>query len=104
MSSNKLGADSKLRLDTMVRTNDGFEIAEVDLHLRGPGDIAGTQQSGVLDLKLADLSKDQALLVEVRNAVISVFTDDPVLEKAQNQLLRQYLQQRNPGISWEKIS
>ena len=104
MSGNKLGADSKLRLDTMVRTNDGFEIAEVDLQLRGPGDIAGTQQSGVLDLKLADLSKDQALLTEVRNEVISIFTEDPVLGKAQNQLLRQYLQQRNLGISWEKIS
>ncbi len=104
MSGNKLGADSKLRLDTMVRTNDGFEIAEVDLQLRGPGDIAGTQQSGVLDLKLADLAKDQGLLLEVRNAVIAIFTDDPVLEKEQNKLLRQYLQQRNPGISWEKIS
>lgn len=104
MSGNKLGADSKLRLDTMVRTNDGFEIAEVDLQLRGPGDIAGTQQSGVLDLKLADISKDQALLVEVRNAVIAIFTDDPMLENPNNILLRQYLQQRNPGISWEKIS
>jgi ATP-dependent DNA helicase RecG len=104
MSGNKLGPDSKLRLDTMVRTNDGFEIAEVDLQLRGPGDIAGTQQSGVLDLKLADLSKDQALLVEVRNSVIEVFQQDPTLERAENALLRQYLQQRNPGISWEKIS
>ena len=104
MSGNKLGPDSKLRLDTMVRTNDGFEIAEVDLQLRGPGDIAGTQQSGVLDLKLADLSKDQALLVEVRNSVIEVFQQDPSLERAENALLRQYLQQRNPGISWEKIS
>lgn len=104
MSGNKLGPDSKLRLDTIVRTNDGFEIAEVDLQLRGPGDIAGTQQSGVLDLKLADLSKDQALLVEVRNSVIEVFQQDPTLERAENALLRQYLQQRNPGISWEKIS
>lgn len=104
MSGNKLGADSKRRLETMVRTNDGFEIAEVDLQLRGPGDIAGTQQSGVFDLKLADLSTDQALLVEVRTAVIQIFEDDPQLKDPKNTLLRTYLQQRNPGISWEKIS
>lgn len=104
MSGHKLGADSRLRLETMVRTNDGFEIAEVDLELRGPGDIAGTQQSGVLDLKLADLAKDQALLVEVRNSVIELFKKDPGLELPENGLLKAYLQQRNPGISWEKIS
>lgn len=104
MSGNKVGADSKLRLDTMVRTNDGFEIAEVDLRLRGPGDIAGTQQSGVLDLKLADLAVDQALLVEVRATVIALFQEDPMLADEKNQLLRTYLQQRSPGISWEKIS
>lgn len=104
MSGNKLGADSRLRLETMVRTNDGFEIAEVDLQLRGPGDIAGTQQSGVLDLKLANLATDQVLLAEVRKAVLTVFDMDPKLEKTEHLLLRQYLQQRNPGISWDKIS
>ncbi len=62
MSGNKLSKEGRLRLDTMVRTNDGFEIAEVDLQLRGPGDISGTQQSGVLDLKMANLATDQALL------------------------------------------
>lgn len=104
MSGHKLGAESRLRLETMVRTNDGFEIAEVDLQLRGPGDIAGTQQSGVLDLKLADLAQDQGLLVEVRNSVIDLFKKDPGLERPKNGLLKAYLQQRNPGISWEKIS
>src|SRR5690606_36902754 len=104
MSGSKLGADSKLRHDTMVRTNDGFEIAEVDMRLRGPGYIAGTQQSGVLDLKLADLAVDQALLVEVRATVIALFQEDPMLAVEKNQLLRTYLQQRSPGISWEKIS
>lgn len=104
MSGHKLGAESRLRLETMVRTNDGFEIAEVDLQLRGPGDIAGTQQSGVLDLKLADLAQDQGLLVEVRNSVIDLFKKDPRLELPENGLLKAYLQQRNPGISWEKIS
>ncbi len=104
MSGSKLGKESKLRLETMVRTNDGFEIAEVDLQLRGPGDIAGTQQSGVLDLKLADLTTDQALLNEVRNSVIELFKDDPSLEKPEHALIRAYITRSEPGISWEKIS
>ncbi|GGG77438.1 ATP-dependent DNA helicase RecG [Parapedobacter pyrenivorans] len=104
MSGGKLGKESKLRLETMVRTNDGFEIAEVDLKLRGPGDIGGTQQSGVLDLKLADLTTDQTLLTEVRNSVIGIFTADPLLASAENVRLREYLTRTEPGISWEKIS
>lgn len=104
MSGHKLGKDSKLRLETMVRTNDGFEIAEVDLRLRGPGDITGTQQSGVLDLRLADLATDQALLAEVRSNVIGIFRDDPQLAKPENALLRGYLTQHEPGIAWHKIS
>ncbi len=104
MSSQKLSHDGKIRLETMVRTTDGFEIAETDLQLRGPGDLAGTQQSGVLDLKLADLATDQALLTHIRETVISLFKDDPSLDKAENALLRTYLTDRDPGISWEKIS
>src|SRR5690606_11374381 len=67
MSGNKLSKEGRRRLETMVQTNDGFEIAEVDLELRGPGDISGTQQSGVLDMKIADLAKDQQILAEARN-------------------------------------
>ncbi|WP_353183757.1 ATP-dependent DNA helicase RecG [Parapedobacter lycopersici] len=104
MSGNKLTKESKLRLETMVRTNDGFEIAEVDLQLRGPGDLAGTQQSGVLDLKLADLTTDQALLTEVRNSVIEVFHNDPQLDSGEHMLLRDYLFRKEAGIQWEKIS
>lgn len=104
MSGSKIGKDSKLRLETMVRTNDGFEIAEVDLQLRGPGDLAGTQQSGVLDLKLADLTTDQSLLTTVRNTVITIFEADPQLEKSENSRLRTYLSPSEPGIGWEKIS
>ncbi|MEH6304547.1 ATP-dependent DNA helicase RecG [Olivibacter sp. CPCC 100613] len=104
MSSNKLSNEGKLRLNTMVKTNDGFEIAETDLQLRGPGDIAGTQQSGVLDLKLADLSTDQQLLQEARNLVIDLFKHDPKLENPENQLLHRYLLERGNGISWDKIS
>lgn len=104
MSSNKLSNEGKLRLGTMVHTNDGFEIAETDLKLRGPGDIAGTQQSGILDLKLADLSTDQALLQEARNSVIEIFKQDPTLSKPAHILLRQFLAPKNKGISWDKIS
>ena len=64
MTGNKLSAESKLRLRTMCDTNNGFEIAEVDLKLRGPGDITGTQQSGVVDLHIADLAKDRAIMEE----------------------------------------
>ena len=104
MSGNKLGNDAKLRLETMVRTTDGFEISEIDLKLRGPGDIEGTQQSGVLDLKLADLAHDQQLLQEARDTVIKIYETDPDLSSVDNQLLRSYLEKRNPGISWDKIS
>ncbi len=104
MSGNKLSNDAKLRLETMVRTTDGFEISEIDLQLRGPGDIEGTQQSGVLDLKLADLAHDQALLQEARQTVIKIYEDDPDLLKPEHQILRRYLESRNPGISWDKIS
>jgi ATP-dependent DNA helicase RecG len=104
MSGNKLSNDAKLRLNTMVRTTDGFEISEIDLQLRGPGDIEGTQQSGVLDLKLANITQDQALLQEARQAVISLYENDPDLQKPENAILRTYFEQRNPGISLDKIS
>ncbi len=104
MSGNKLSADARTRLDTMVRTNDGFEIAEIDLQLRGPGNIEGTQQSGALDLKLADLSMDQKLLAEARQTVIQLLEDDPELKSESNLLLRQYFEQKSGGISWDKIS
>lgn len=104
MSGNKLSKEGRTRLETMVRTNDGFEIAEVDLELRGPGDISGTQQSGVLDMKIADLAKDQKILVEARNSVIEIFKTDSNLALPENQILLNYLNQRNPGISWDKIS
>jgi ATP-dependent DNA helicase RecG len=104
MSGNKLSNDAKLRLQTMVETNDGFRISEIDLQLRGPGDIEGTQQSGVLDLKLADLAHDQQLLQTARQSVIAIYEEDPDLLKTENALLRTYFEMRNPGISWDKIS
>lgn len=104
MSGSKLSKEGRKRLDTMVRTNDGFEIAEVDLELRGPGDLSGTQQSGVLEMRIADLAKDQALLTNARNMVIALFKQDPQLAAPRNHLLVNYLNQRSPGISWDKIS
>jgi len=91
MTGNKLSAETKKRLDTMVRTNDGFEIAEVDLQLRGPGDLMGTQQSGMLNLKIADLSKDQQLVADARAFARKILIDDPNLEKIENQVIRSIL-------------
>ncbi len=104
MSSNKLSKEGRLRLETMVRTSDGFEIAEVDLQLRGPGDISGTQQSGVLDLKLANLATDQELLATARKMVMDIFKEDPHLQDEKNALLVQQLKRQSTGIAWDKIS
>lgn len=104
MTSYKLGADSKLRMETMVRTNDGFEISEVDLRLRGPGDLDGTQQSGVLDLKIADLAQDGQILQLARSAAQAILNEDPNLSAPENQLLLDQLKyQGKTRSSWSKI-
>jgi len=84
MTSHKLSTEAKTRLETMVRTNDGFEIAEVDLKLRGPGDLMGTQQSGILNLKIADIVKDNDILRTARYYALQVLKDDPTLQKEEN--------------------
>ncbi|RRJ91315.1 ATP-dependent DNA helicase RecG [Paenimyroides tangerinum] len=105
MTGNKLSDDTKVRMETMVRTNDGFEIAEVDLKLRGPGDIMGKQQSGVLNLKIADLVKDQEILKLARHKAIEILKDDINLEKEQNQTLKTILQKMSEkNIIWNYIS
>ena len=104
MSGNKLSKDGRMRLDTMVKTNNGFEISEIDLELRGPGDLSGTQQSGVLDLKLANLAKDQQILQEARNTVIEIFQEDPLLSLPQNALLKRFIDKKSRGIALDKIS
>ena len=88
----------------MVKTNNGFEISEIDLELRGPGDLSGTMQSGVLDLKLADLVKDQQMLQEARNTVIDVFQQDPTLSLPENALLKRFVDKKSRGIALDKIS
>ena len=104
MSGNKLSKEAKIRLETMVKTNDGFEISEIDLQLRGPGDIEGTRQSGILDLKLADLAQDQNILQEARNEVIRIFEEDPNLSLEKNLLLKQYFSKKERDISLHNIS
>ncbi len=88
MTGNKLSTEAKTRLQTMVHTNDGFEIAEVDLKLRGPGDIMGTQQSGVLNLKIADIVKDNDILKTARYHAMQLLKDDSSLEKPENLVIR----------------
>ena len=91
MSGNKLSEDAQQRLKTMVRTSDGFEIAEEDLKLRGPGDLMGTQQSGILDLKLADLVKDNSILLYARQIAIETLEEDPALTLTKNKNISQCL-------------
>ena len=104
MSNHKLSHDGRKRLNTMVKTNNGFEIAEIDLELRGPGNIEGTEQSGVLDLKMANLATDQQLLIQVRKIVEGIFETDPQLVNPEHQILHHSLQSKEQGLSWDKIS
>ena len=105
LTGNKMSNETRIRMETMVRTNDGFEIAEVDLKLRGPGDLMGTQQSGVLALKIADLVKDQDILKAARFQAIDLLKTDPNLELPQNQRVAYTLNQlqRHKNL-WTYIS
>jgi ATP-dependent DNA helicase RecG len=105
MTSFKLSADSKIRIETLVRTNNGFEISETDLQLRGPGDLLGTQQSGVLDLLIADLGKDGKLLQLARESATRILEEDQNLEKSQNKVIRTQVEQtRKSASNWSRIS
>jgi ATP-dependent DNA helicase RecG len=105
MTNYKLGPDSKTRIETMVRTNNGFEIAETDLQLRGPGDLMGTQQSGVLDLLIADLGKDGQILQQARETAITTLENDPELEKPVNSVIKIQIEStRNSNVNWSRIS
>lgn len=105
MSKVELSKDSRVRLNTMVRTNDGFEIADVDLKLRGPGDLMGTQQSGITDLLIADLSKDASLLILARDAAEQILAQDSDLSSPENApILRQIRQQKKHTVNWSRIS
>ena len=105
ISSYKLSAESKVRMDTLVRTNSGFEIAETDLQLRGPGDLMGTQQSGALDLLIADLGKDGELLKKAREVAIEVLEKDPELKAPENTMIKRQVEAaKNSAVNWSRIS
>ena len=105
MTDYKLSRESKIRIETMVRTNNGFEIAETDLKLRGPGDLLGTQQSGVLDLLIADLGRDGQILQKARERAIEILEKDPDLEHPENSVIRsQIASMRNGVMNWSRIS
>ncbi len=105
MSGYKISDDGKSRLETMVRTNDGFEIAEQDLKMRGPGDIMGTQQSGVLDFKIADLAKDGQLIQLAKMDVDTLLKKDPEIKFNENQSIRAELnRQMKLKPNWSNIS
>lgn len=106
MSSDKLSREAAKRIEVMTRTNDGFEIAETDLQLRGPGDIEGTMQSGIpFDLKIADLGKDGQIIEYVRRIAGEIISDDPLLENSRNSILRNELARLfSFKQSWSNIS
>ena len=105
MTSFKLSSDSKVRLETMCQTNDGFEIAEVDLKLRGPGDIMGKQQSGVLQLQIADLVRDRDILLIARNEALKLLKKDPSMNLPEHQTLRSvFIELSKKKNIWNYIS
>jgi ATP-dependent DNA helicase RecG len=105
MTSYKLTADGKKRIDTMVKTTDGFKIAEVDMKLRGPGDMHGTRQSGMLDLRLADIIRDEKMLRYARDLAAEILKSDPDLVKNNNHILKERLSQlKKHQKDWSLIS
>jgi ATP-dependent DNA helicase RecG len=106
MSSYKLTTEARKRIEAMVSTNDGFELAELDMKLRGPGDLDGTQQSGVaFDLKIANIARDGQILQYARDIAIEVLTDDADLSKTENSPLRNYLiRSKSRSVNWSMIS
>jgi ATP-dependent DNA helicase RecG len=100
-----LSKEAKTRVQTMTRTTDGFEIAQVDMQLRGPGDMMGTQQSGQVDLLLGDLREDEPILSAARQSAQAIIKEDPDLQLEQNRLIKiQVEAQKKNKINWSRIS
>ena len=100
----KTSNDARERLKIMVATNDGFKIAEKDLEIRGPGDIEGTRQSGLLNFKLANIVHDRVILDAARDAAEHILGSDPDLNNGENAPVKNYLQQQKGKTAWSKIS
>ena len=104
VTDHKLTADGKTRMKTMCATNDGFQIAEVDLELRGPGETGGLRQSGQIEMLIGDLQKDGALIPQVREAAIRLLNDDPKLIKPENRMLREHYKELfAQAFDWSQI-
>ena len=103
-TKDELSSEARFRIETMCSTNDGFEISRADLQLRGPGDVSGTRQSGVLDLKVADIVKDEGLMAQVRTLAQNVLADDPRLTKPQNLPIRNYFMTKHKVSDFSIIS
>jgi ATP-dependent DNA helicase RecG len=104
LAGNKLGTEARERLKIMCETSDGFKIAEKDMEIRGPGDIAGTRQSGLLDFKLADIVRDREILQLAIQEAQEILNMDPELDLPENNLLRQQLKQEKGKTPWSRIS
>jgi ATP-dependent DNA helicase RecG len=105
MTGYKLSKDGRTRIDTMVRTNNGFEIADTDLKLRGPGDVSGTQQSGIMDLAISDLASDGAILQVVRETAKALLEIDPGVQLPENRNIHLQIRSvRKNTINWSRIS
>ncbi len=104
MTKDELSRNSQQRIQTMCSTTDGFAIAEADLRLRGPGDLQGLQQSGMLDLKVADIVDDEPVVCATRDEIHTILDNDPDLQKPENKTLLHYIQQHSGTHQWGKIS
>jgi ATP-dependent DNA helicase RecG len=104
LTGSKISAEGRERIKTMCATNDGFKIAEKDLELRGPGDIEGTRQSGILNFKLASLINDKELLERAKQQADKILAEDENLELEKNSMLKNYLVLQKGKTVWSKIS
>jgi ATP-dependent DNA helicase RecG len=105
MSSNKLSSDARKRIKTMTNTNDGFKVAEVDMEIRGPGNLLGTQQSGLLNLKIANIITDKEILESARKDVKEIISNDQKLIKSQNKVIKEEFDKKIKNtLLWKHIS
>jgi ATP-dependent DNA helicase RecG len=104
LTGSKLGNDARERIRIMTSTNNGFEIAEKDLELRGPGEIDGTRQSGALNFRLASIVQDRSILEIAKNIALELLENDPDLVSAENLQLKKFLHYRKGPVQWSKIS
>ena len=103
-TKDELSQEGLFRINTMCATNNGFEIAQADLQLRGPGNIAGTQQSGVMELKIADIVQDELMMSQAKDVATQIISHDPLLKAEENKPLRNYLARKHKTADFSQIS